>query len=268
VADTNNNRVQFFNNDGIFLGMFGGSVSQSGNNSAPLLRYPKAMAVDSQDRVFVVDSEGTRVMVFSSNGEFLGKLSDYKEPFIEQAEIVDICFDVNDNMFLLDGFNNRVTIVNSQGKHVISFGAQGAGLGYFQKASSISVGEGKICVSDYGLNKIQTFRYFVDGLASEERIFATKMVECDRSDELNEVGVYRQAITKATDEARGELNKDLQLSQKELKKFTKIESIEKIKNGQVKVTVSMPRYLLDKLNGNEENAPGTQKVSYEENSKT
>ena len=113
------------------------------------------------------------------------------------------------------------------------------------------------------MNKIQTFRYFLDGLENGERIFSTKMMECAEDEELNNIAVYTEVINKAIWEAQMELNKDLKLPANQLKKVTKIESVEKANNGQVKVTVSMPRYLLDNLIVKE--APKTKKVMHEEN---
>jgi len=67
VADTGNNRVQFFTAGGNFCGRWGSSGNGDGEFASPV-----GVAVGGGN-VYVVDSYNQRVQYFASSGSFLGK---------------------------------------------------------------------------------------------------------------------------------------------------------------------------------------------------
>jgi hypothetical protein len=64
-------------------------------------------------------------------------------------QVGSVAFDADDNLFILDGGNYRVLVVDAAGRHVREFGRRGAGPGEFQAPLSIAVAsDGTIIVHD------------------------------------------------------------------------------------------------------------------------
>ena len=68
ITDHGNNRVQVFNELGIFISEFGSKGSKDGQFFGPT-----GIALDQNGNVFVSDWENHRVQQFNQNGTFLGK---------------------------------------------------------------------------------------------------------------------------------------------------------------------------------------------------
>ena len=66
VADTKNSRVQMLTSDGIFLSQI---TLKARKNSTEELKAPVAVAMDVQNRVYVLDADTSMVRVFDSSGE-------------------------------------------------------------------------------------------------------------------------------------------------------------------------------------------------------
>jgi len=66
VVDSNANRIQKFNNDGVFIAQWGGYGAGAGQ-----LWAPQGLAVDADGNVFVTDSGNDRVQEFTSAGAFI-----------------------------------------------------------------------------------------------------------------------------------------------------------------------------------------------------
>jgi tripartite motif-containing protein 71 len=62
VADTNNHRLQKFDNNGNFITMWG----SEGSGDSQFIE-PTSVAVDSQDNVYVVDMGNKKIKVFASS---------------------------------------------------------------------------------------------------------------------------------------------------------------------------------------------------------
>ena len=60
VADTDNNRIEKFTNDGAFLDTWGSSGSGHGQ-----FNHPEGVAVDAHGHVYVVDTNNHRIEKFS-----------------------------------------------------------------------------------------------------------------------------------------------------------------------------------------------------------
>lgn len=66
VTDTGNERVQMFQLDGSFVGVFGGFGSEDGQ-----FLEPTGIAIDSEGSVWVADSGNARMQKFSASGEWI-----------------------------------------------------------------------------------------------------------------------------------------------------------------------------------------------------
>ena len=96
VADKGNARVQLLDADGKFLWSFGSSLED-----------PKGVSVGTDGRVYVADTDNERVKVFTKEGIFLYGFGSRAEP--AQFRIGQVAVSAPDDIFVLDGGNNRVS---------------------------------------------------------------------------------------------------------------------------------------------------------------
>ena len=70
----------------------------------------------------------------------------------------DISVGPKGNVYVVDGVNNRVLVLNSKGKTKFSFGKEGTGPGEFKHPVGIDISEeGKVFIADTGNHRIQVF---------------------------------------------------------------------------------------------------------------
>jgi len=70
----------------------------------------------------------------------------------------DIAMGPNGDIFLVDGVNNRIIVVDSSGKRKFEFGQKGAGQGEFKYPLGIDISDdGTVFVADTGNHRIQVF---------------------------------------------------------------------------------------------------------------
>ncbi|MFA6584386.1 MAG: 6-bladed beta-propeller, partial [Elusimicrobiaceae bacterium] len=185
VADTGNNRIQILNENGQFLGSFGGSGSDQGRMSAP-----GAVAVGIDGRVYVADTGNDRIDVFTPDGIYM-----FDFPIASPSAIAA---DPGGNIYVLGAGTNEVIKFDPDGKKLASikikgdnfcvtktgflyvssyedgkireytpdgnfsgeFGTRGKAAGQFYKLSGISVaGNGDIIVSDYGQKTVSRINF-------------------------------------------------------------------------------------------------------------
>lgn len=242
VADTQNHRVQLFNNDGIFLSSFGkkGVPKKGKEPKEVFFLYPKAITIDSQNRVHILDFGNNRIQVFDEDGKFLqvigrkGNLSgQFKEP-------VDLAKDENDYLYVADQGNHRIQIFDPAGRFVLAFGSSGVGPGCFQKLSAVAASSGKVFVADYKADKIQVFRFYPKGLVEEDRLYVTKTAYPPHDHKGTDAERYAIARTVALGKAVKELADKFGVSEAHLKEFIRTESEETLVDGQLRLTVSVP----------------------------
>ena len=104
VADTGNNRVQIFNDNGELLedrGLDGGEGEFDG---------PAGIAVDGAGNVYVADTVNDRIQVFSHSGAFLSKWGFYGIGEGEFDEPEGIATGGVGNVYVADVGNDRVQI--------------------------------------------------------------------------------------------------------------------------------------------------------------
>ena len=242
MADTHNNRIQVFNHDGIYLAAFGGRSGGATASGPPSeLRSPKVLAVDSHDQIFVLETESNQIKIFSETGNFLAAFGEKGSGPGQFDRPVDIILDENDNLYVADAGNNRVQIFSPKRNFILAFGSFGKEIGAFENLSAVAASEGRIFVADYKAKQVEVFRYFPDGLIKPLRIYATKTAYPSDDPEVNDVAKYTLAQEAAAGAARKELTAGFGFREEYLKQFIKIESVEILNDGQVKVTVSAPK---------------------------
>ncbi len=244
VADTMNNRVQVFNQDGIYLSAIGQPDITTRAEGCQYLHSPQVIAVNSQDHLYVLDADSNEVRVFDENGECLKTIGGKGNGPGQFTKAVNLAIDENDNLYVADQGTSRVHVFDARGKFLLAFGSTGVGNGYFQQISSVAASEGKVYVADYQSDQVQVFKYSPDGLNNKpERLYSTKTAAPFPGMDGNDVMRYTMARKLALSDAIKEFTDNFGFSKDYLLRFVRIESIESMRDGQVKVTISIPKYI-------------------------
>jgi DNA-binding beta-propeller fold protein YncE len=118
VVDAMNFRVQLFDRDGNFLAQIGTSGDPAGG-----IYRPKGVGIDSEDHIYVVDSELGIVQVFDREGRLLyrfGNGTDFGEFLLPAGLFIDR----DDRVYLVDSYNRRVQVFQYRALGQPSTGAQ------------------------------------------------------------------------------------------------------------------------------------------------
>jgi DNA-binding beta-propeller fold protein YncE len=149
LSDSVLRKVFQFNKDGEYLREIG---------SSQIFLRPTGIAVD-EDRVYVVDTLGHKILVFSKeHGTLLftfGKKGGLEGSFNYPTNIF---IGKDKHLYITDSMNFRVQIFDRDGNVVYYFGKAGDGSGNFSKPKGIAVdSEGHIYVADAHFDTIQIF---------------------------------------------------------------------------------------------------------------
>ncbi len=118
VVDAMNFRVQLFDRDGNFLAQIGTSGDPAGG-----IYRPKGIGIDSENHIYVVDSELGRVQVFDRKGILLyhfGNGTNFGQFLLPTGLFIDR----NDRVYLVDSYNRRVQVFQYHAIHQAATGAQ------------------------------------------------------------------------------------------------------------------------------------------------
>ena len=155
-------RVTMCNLDEDWFGDFG-----TGGHDDGEFWWPSAIAIDSQDQVYVADEALQRISIFDKDGKFLSKWG-IKGSEPGQLEYPsNLAFDSDDNLWLTDSGNHRVQKFTKDGQFISGWGQRGSGSGQFEGPWGLALADnGDVYISDWGNNRIQ--RYSNDGALIKE----------------------------------------------------------------------------------------------------
>jgi DNA-binding beta-propeller fold protein YncE len=164
VADTQNDRIQVFSQDGIFLKAFGRSTESLAHirHQTGLFNRPTGLAFDSENFLYVVDSGNQRVQVFNVDGRFFRMLP--ANDAVSFEEPVAIAIDERDFVYVADRGANAVKIFDGDGNYVTEFGAYGIGDSQFQELHGLMARGGSVYVHNPGRSIVQTYRFIPECL--------------------------------------------------------------------------------------------------------
>jgi DNA-binding beta-propeller fold protein YncE len=153
VADSENDRIQRFDESGAFLGEWGGAGAGPGQFATP-----EAVDVDASGSVYVADKENFRIQKFTSIGAFLAQWGSHGSADGQFEAPEGIATDAAGNVYVADAGNDRVEKFTSAGAFVTDWGAPGKAAGQFDAPDGIAVdAAGNVYVSDSGNDRIQKF---------------------------------------------------------------------------------------------------------------
>jgi hypothetical protein len=136
IADTGNNRIQWFDSNGRFLGKFGSfcnmNTSSGCNTKAPgavspgdgQFLSPFGIGVNSTSHiVYVADTENNRIQAFSRSGIFLFKWGLFGSNDSQFDLPYGIIVDSQGNVYVSDSGNHRIQKFSSTGKFNTTWGS-------------------------------------------------------------------------------------------------------------------------------------------------
>ena len=155
-------RVAVCNLDEDYLYEFGSYGDGDGQ-----FRWATAIAMDSQECVYVGDEYLHRISVFDSSGKFLDKWGEHGAGDGELDGPSGLVFDAEDNVYVVDQHNNRVQKFTGDGKYLLKWGDPGSGPGQFNLPWGIGLDSGgNVYVADWRNDRIQKFTHDGRFLAS------------------------------------------------------------------------------------------------------
>jgi peptidylglycine monooxygenase len=143
--------VVIYSPTGEFVGGFGDG----------LIFDAHGIAIDAEDRVFVVDRDAHQVFCFSPEGNVLFTLGDRHQPHWQEPfnHPTDVAVAPDGEIYVSDGYGNgRIHIFTAEGKHRLSFGSIGRGDGQFMTPHALLIDrQGRVVVADRESNRVQLF---------------------------------------------------------------------------------------------------------------
>jgi RHS repeat-associated protein len=156
VTDTNNDRVEEFNEKAEFLQKFG--TKATGASKETEFVSPEGIGVTQNGKLWVADGSGARV------GEFRESVSSESERFVRNVsgttltEPVGLAVDGYGNVWVTDESANHLLEFNPEGSFIRSVGKEGTGNGEFKGPTGVAVApSGNVLVADKGNNRIEEF---------------------------------------------------------------------------------------------------------------
>ncbi|CAL8363945.1 unnamed protein product [Merluccius merluccius] len=195
VADSNNQCIQIFSNDGQFKMRFGVRGRSPGQLQRPTgvtvdmngdiivadydnhwisifssdgkfkskigvgrLMGPKGVAVDKNGHIITVDNKACCVFIFQANGKLVTKFGAKGTSDRQFAGPHFVAVNNKNEIVVTDFHNHSVKVYNADGEFLFKFGSHGEGNGQFNAPTGVAVdANGNIIVADWGNSRIQVF---------------------------------------------------------------------------------------------------------------
>ena len=147
VADYNNNRVQWFDRDGTFIGMGG-----TEGNGPYRFHGPIGVAVDADGDVFVADSSRSRILEFSPQAKFLHAWGTFGSGKGQFNHPEGVAVDSQGNVYVADSNNGRVQRLTPGAQQFAPWGpgSSGSTQSRLQTPTGVAVdSQGNVYVAEY-----------------------------------------------------------------------------------------------------------------------
>ena len=149
VADTRNNLIGVFSNDGMPLYAFG---------SRKHLREPRQVQVDANGRVLVLEQDRTRIRTFNYRGIYLGDL--VPAGFPEKGQIAAFALGPDSTLWIGETNNGEILLYDYPSMRLRRrFGSKGEEEGQFRSIASIAVDDKYVVVIDHTGIAVQIFNH-------------------------------------------------------------------------------------------------------------
>ncbi len=122
------------------------------------LKNPWGVAVNSEGKLWVVDSANNRVEQFSSTGSYLTKFGETGSGPGQLKEPQGIALDSAGHIWVADSGNNRIEEFSSTGTYMATVGSLGTESGKFKAPSALAFDtKGNMWVADTGNSRVEKF---------------------------------------------------------------------------------------------------------------
>jgi tripartite motif-containing protein 71 len=138
-----------------------------GQRAEGMLRFPEAVAVDTQGDVYVADQLSYVVQKFSASGTFETEWGSFGGGHGQFGPIGGLATDAAGNVYVVDSSHDRIQKFDANGNFITDWGRRGSELGQFDFGSSqnptqppgggIAVAGNHVFVADSGNNRIERF---------------------------------------------------------------------------------------------------------------
>ena len=149
----NNVSVKICNVGEEFFGDFGTYGSGPGQ-----WVWPAAIAIDSQQRLYVSDEWNQRISVFDTQGSLL---DEWGQPGSGDGQLnrpSGIAFDLRENLLVVDALNHRIQEFSRDGRFLAKWGEYGTNPGQFNMPWGVAVNAaGEVYVTDWRNDRVQKF---------------------------------------------------------------------------------------------------------------
>lgn len=117
-----------------------------------------AMAMDSQDRIFITDEHSNRVTIYNTDGEYISNWGNSGSGDGELNGPAGISVDSSGNVFVVDQHNARVQKFTAEGQFIANWGSFGSGEGQFNLPWGAAMdSDDNIYIADWRNDRIQKF---------------------------------------------------------------------------------------------------------------
>jgi DNA-binding beta-propeller fold protein YncE len=121
--------------------------------------FPNDVAVDSQGRIYVSDSNNYRVQIFDAQGRFLAELGSGGKEVVGFPRGLAI---EGNYLYVIDTFSHLIRVYDLEqgGRQLFTFGQRGVGDGEFNFPNDLAIDAmGKLYITDRENNRIQVWGY-------------------------------------------------------------------------------------------------------------
>ncbi len=132
-------------------------ISSNGDGDGQI-DLPTAVAMDSQELIYITEERNHRISIFDTSGAFLGKWGEFGSGDGQLDGPSGIAIDARDNVFIVDQNNNRVQKFTADGQYLLQWGEWGDSSGQFNLPWGATVdSKGYVYVADWRNDRIQKF---------------------------------------------------------------------------------------------------------------
>src|ERR1035437_3360619 len=189
VADTLNDRIQKFDNNGTYLLQWGSGGAGNGTFYSPY-----GVAVDSLGNVYVADTSNNLIQKFNSSGTYITQWGGGGAGHGLFSGPYGVAVDSLGNVYIADTSNNRIQKFYANGNYITQWGSLGPADGKFYNPHGVAVDLScHVFVADTDRQRIQKFA----GSCKPLSLQLTKLANASSYSGSNQDILYTYIVTNA-----------------------------------------------------------------------